>query len=313
MAPLEPIDDDQKVRNDVTVQREGGASGHAVLEVGALSTQPPPDGVVVYDESLTLNLYSDDQAERHAYWRMHLGTWDEARYPVVDLAAAPGLINQVTALESGDRIQIANPPAWLPPGPIDLLMQGYQEVIGHPNDWDFQFNCTPAGSWAVAESAVIEDFEDTAYEVTITDGGNLPWTRSQVHYNTGSWSLRSGAITGNQIVRGRAAGAGPVHGGHGHGPRAAGGRHQAAGACGDDRPARRPGWCEARHHAKPIPRIGKVGFHRDSSVDTPAFRRGRNRTPAEQGRESRFAARADRRPPPTTRRRLVVCRPSGQR
>ncbi|QDN74649.1 hypothetical protein FNV64_01980 [Streptomyces sp. S1A1-7] len=52
--------------------------------------------------------------------------------------------------------------------------------------------------------------------------------------------------------------------------------------------------------------------HRDSSVDTPAFRRGRKRTPAEQGRESRFAARADRRPPPTTRRRLVVCRPSGR-
>ncbi|MFF1744744.1 hypothetical protein [Streptomyces mirabilis] len=198
--PLEPVDDDQKVRNDVTVQREGGASGQAVLEAGALSMQAPPNGVGIYDESLTLNLYSDDQAEPHANWLLHLGTWDESRYPVVnvDLSAAPGLIGQVTALESGDRIQIANPPAWLPPGPIDLLMQGYQEVIGHPNDWDFQFNCTPAGSWAVAETAVIEDFEDTAYEVTITDGGNLPWTRSQVHFNTGSWSLRSGAITSNQ-------------------------------------------------------------------------------------------------------------------
>ncbi|MGW1563555.1 hypothetical protein ACWCQ1_44830 [Streptomyces sp. NPDC002144] len=51
---------------------------------------------------------------------------------------------------------------------------------------------------------------------------------------------------------------------------------------------------------------GTSGFyhraHRDSSVDTPAFRRGRKRTPAEQGRESRCAARADRRSPPTTRR-----------
>ncbi|MEU2866614.1 hypothetical protein ABZ672_51700, partial [Streptomyces mirabilis] len=35
---------------------------------------------------------------------------------------------------------------------------------------------------------------------------------------------------------------------------------------------------------------GAAVVHRDSSVDTPAFRRGRNRTPAEQGRESRFAA-----------------------
>jgi hypothetical protein len=32
----------------------------------------------------------------------------------------------------------------------------------------------------------------------------------------------------------------------------------------------------------------------DSSVDTPAFRQGRKRTPAEQGNELRSAARADR-------------------
>jgi hypothetical protein len=55
----------------------------------------------------------------------------------------------VTLLESGDRAQIANPPPWLPPGPIDLLMQGQQETIGHPNDWDLQLNCTPAGPWTV--------------------------------------------------------------------------------------------------------------------------------------------------------------------
>ncbi|MEU6421004.1 hypothetical protein [Streptomyces spiralis] len=40
---------------------------------------------------------------------------------------------------------------------------------------------------------------------------------------------------------------------------------------------------------------GLIDTHRNSSVDTPAFRRGRKRTPAEQGRESRFALRADRR------------------
>ena len=41
--------------------------------------------------------------------------------------------------------------------------------------------------------------------------------------------------------------------------------------------------------------------HRIFSVDTPAFRPGRKRTPAQQGKESRFAARADRRLPSTTR------------
>jgi hypothetical protein len=149
--PLEPTDDDQKVRNDVTRQRQGGASARAVLEEGPLSVQAPPDGVGVYDESVTLNLYEDAQVEPHAYWGLHLGTVDEARYPVInlDLAAAPDLIDQATMLESGDRVQIANPPAWLPPGVIDQLMQGYQEVIGHPIDWNFQLNCTPASPWTV--------------------------------------------------------------------------------------------------------------------------------------------------------------------
>ncbi|MFD8221222.1 TetR/AcrR family transcriptional regulator [Streptomyces sp. NPDC059697] len=41
--------------------------------------------------------------------------------------------------------------------------------------------------------------------------------------------------------------------------------------------------------------------HLDSSVDTPAFGLGRKRTPAEQGKGRRFAARADRRSPATAR------------
>jgi hypothetical protein len=167
--PLEPIDDDQKVRNDVIRTRDGGASGRATLTEGPLSVQDPPNGVGLYDESRTLNYSSDDQTEPHAYWAMHLGTWDEARYPVLnlDLAAAPGLVDAVTMLESGDRIQIAHPPPWLPPGPIDLLMQGYREVIGHPNDWDLQLNCTPAGPWT---TGVVED--DTLGFVD-TDGSEL--------------------------------------------------------------------------------------------------------------------------------------------
>ncbi len=54
--------------------------------------------------------------------------------------------------------------------------------------------------------------------------------------------------------------------------------------------------------------------HRDSSVDTPPFRAewgylplaGEKRTPAEQGRERGFAARADRRPPSTARKESQV-------
>ncbi|MET9734279.1 hypothetical protein ABZZ79_27670 [Streptomyces sp. NPDC006458] len=150
--PLEPADDDQGVRNDRTVERAGGSSARAVLESGPLSVQAPPDGVGPYDDSLTVNVDSDGQLEQHASWRLHLGTVDELRYPVVgvDLAAGPGLIDAATALDCGDRLTIANPPPWLPPGTIDLLMQGQTEVIGHPVDWNMTFNCTPASPWRVA-------------------------------------------------------------------------------------------------------------------------------------------------------------------
>ncbi|MFD6024564.1 hypothetical protein [Streptomyces griseoluteus] len=198
--PLEPLDDDQAVRNDITVTREGGSSARVTLDTGTLSTQAPPGGVGVYDEAVTLNLYNDDQALQQAGWRLRLRTVDEARYPVVNinLAAAPSLADKVTALDSGDRLRILNPPAWLPPGPLDLIMQGYSETIGHPNDWNLSLNCTPASPWSVAETVLLEDFEDTAYDIPLTAGGNQPWVRSQVHYQNGTWSLRSGTIGNNQ-------------------------------------------------------------------------------------------------------------------
>lgn len=148
--PLEPTEDDQRIRNDVTVQREGGSSGRSVVTDGPLSVQPPPLGVGLYDESVTLSLYTDDQAPQIAAWRTHLGTWDEARYPVITvwLHAAPTLIPSVLAMDIGDRLTIANPPPWLPPGMIDQHIRGYTEVLDQ-FEWSLTLNCAPAGPWTV--------------------------------------------------------------------------------------------------------------------------------------------------------------------
>ncbi|MFS0697812.1 hypothetical protein [Streptomyces nitrosporeus] len=148
--PLEPTEDDQRIRNDVTITRRGGSSGRAVLETGPLSVQPPPAGVGPYDESITVSLYSDVQPPLHAQWRMHLGTWDEARYPTITvwLHAAPHLIDQVLGMDIGDRVQIAHPPPWLPPGTIDQHMRGYTETLGL-YDWSLTMNCVPGGPWTV--------------------------------------------------------------------------------------------------------------------------------------------------------------------
>ncbi|MFE2017601.1 hypothetical protein ACFW9O_06025 [Streptomyces sp. NPDC059499] len=153
--PLEPAPDDQAVRNDVTVTRSGGSSGRAVLESGPLSVQPPPDGVGPYDEALTLSLYTDAQPPLIAQWRMHLGTWDEERYPTITvwLHKAPHLIEDVLSMDIGDRVTIDNTPPWLPPGLIDQHMRGYTEALGR-FEWKLAMNCTPAGPWAVG---VLED------------------------------------------------------------------------------------------------------------------------------------------------------------
>lgn len=151
VTPLEPTDDDQNVRNDVTVQRTNGSSSRLTLDTGPLSTLSPPSGVGRYADSSTLNLATDVQPLQHAGWRLHVGTWDETRYPVVHmvLSKVPSLLETAASVDIGDRIQILNPPPWLPPDTIDLMVQGYTETLDQFT-WNLDLNCTPAGPWDVA-------------------------------------------------------------------------------------------------------------------------------------------------------------------
>lgn len=187
--PLEPVEDDQAVRNDVTVTRRGGSSARAVLDTGPLSVLPPPAGVGPYDESLTLSLADDEQVPLQAQWRMHLGTVDEARYPTITvwLHAAPHLIDQVLLLDIGDRLQIASPPPWLPPEVIDQHVQGYTEQLGAVT-WSLAMNCTPARPWQVgvyddprarydtAGSSLASAVTASATTLSVTTPDDQPWT-----------------------------------------------------------------------------------------------------------------------------------------
>lgn len=154
--PLEPENDDRYTANDVTASRPNGSSARYEVTSGALSTQDPPNGVGRYDTSVTVNVESDSQLLDQAGWRAHLGTWDEPRYPTVhiDLAALgaaskASLARTTSALDVGDRITVASPPVWLPPGSIDQHVEGMTEVIA-PYTWDMRMVCSPAGPWQVA-------------------------------------------------------------------------------------------------------------------------------------------------------------------
>lgn len=151
VTPVEPIDDDQQLRNDRTVERRNGGSARALLNSGYLSVQQPPLGVGTYDDSTTLNLFRDVQAEQTAFWYLRMGTVDEARYPsiVVDLARAPQLISAAADMEVGDRLTVTNVPEWLPPGLIDQRADGYQETLSL-TQWFIEFACAPQSVWNIA-------------------------------------------------------------------------------------------------------------------------------------------------------------------
>ncbi|MGW2209904.1 hypothetical protein [Streptomyces sp. NPDC001781] len=168
LSGLEPVPDAKDIRNDITVTRTGGSSGRAEQIDGPMSTEDPPIGIGRYDDSVTLNLYRDDQTEPMAWWLLSLGTWDEARYPsiTIRLHRRPDLIPAILDLAEGDVIRITDLPSHLPPGPIDLMVQGYSEEIG-VRTWEITLVCAPAGPYRLAVT------DDPVLGMVDTDGSQL--------------------------------------------------------------------------------------------------------------------------------------------
>lgn len=207
LSGIEPVDDDQQIRNDITVKRaSGSASGssvRAVLESGPLSVQAPPAGVGRYDEEVTLNLATDFQLADAAGWLLHLGTVDEARYPVLelDLARAPfvasaALTPAARALDVGDRLTIDNPPAWLPPDQITQLAQGMVETMGNFTH-RIDVNCSPETPWG--QAAVYDDGVSRYSSVASTLSAGLTATATSVSVATPLGQLWSHADGDFQI------------------------------------------------------------------------------------------------------------------
>lgn len=153
---MEPTDDDQAVRNDITASKVGGSSARAVLEEGPLSVQDPPDGVGRYPEQASLSVQFDEQLVDQAWWRVHVGTVNEARYPRITVNMARTQITGDAALalalheaDTGDRLVVENPPSWLPPEDISQLIQGYSEQLGN-FEHEITWNCSPASPFDVA-------------------------------------------------------------------------------------------------------------------------------------------------------------------
>jgi hypothetical protein len=125
-----------------------------------MGSQPPPDGVGEYRQTVSVNVADEDaQLPQTAYWWLAKGTNPNPRFPtvVVDLGAAPSLIPAVEALEVGGVLTIANYREYL----IRLHVLGWTETIG-THTRTVAFTCAP----------------DDVYNVGTLDGGRRLAARS---------------------------------------------------------------------------------------------------------------------------------------
>lgn len=137
VEPLEPTDDDQRTRNDVTVSRPGGSFARSVQESGPLNINAPgddPDGVGVYEDKPEINVHADLDLLPAANWRRAKGTIDEVRYPSItaDLASSvydgsSAVAAEILAKDAGDMLDIRNVEVGY--NPNVQMIQGYTEHL----------------------------------------------------------------------------------------------------------------------------------------------------------------------------------------
>lgn len=179
LRDLQPVDDDQRVINDLTVNRIGGATARYEIGIGPLSTQAPPNGVGRYDSTLDLSLYADSQAAEQAAWRLHVATVDETRYPVIGVEMVRLTTAEQTSMldmVEGDAIAITSPPTFAgSPDTITQLVAGWTEVIT-PSTYTFTLTGIPAspydtGNWDTASARYSGNASTTTGSFTSTATG----------------------------------------------------------------------------------------------------------------------------------------------
>lgn len=190
VAPLEPADDDQNTRNDVTATRRDGGSAEVTVDTGPMSTQDPPTGVGRYQSEVTVNVQTDGMLTGVASWVANIGTLNQARWPSVTVNLnAPtvnaALANQIRAAEIGDWFVITGMQQAFVYDDVTLVIIGYTESID-PFVHTITFNCMPAEPYTVAVygtsrydadgSTLTSGVTATATSISATKSGATLWT-----------------------------------------------------------------------------------------------------------------------------------------
>lgn len=139
--PPEPIDDDQGVRNDWTVNRQDGSFARVF-------DQSHIDARGHYPDSTTINVETDGVLADHAGWRLFLGTRPDLRWPriTLDFARNPSLLTSWRSKRFAWRVQVALGLSQIPGADPDVIVEGYSATIT-PHLWRVDLNCSAAKPW----------------------------------------------------------------------------------------------------------------------------------------------------------------------
>lgn len=222
VPPLEPIDDDQLTRNDVTATRREAGSDRYTVDEGPLGTADPPTGVGRYATDFTANPETDGFLLGLAAWVANFGTLDQARWPAVTVnvnspTIPAALRSSILDADVGDRFVLTEMQQAFIYDDINLIIVGYNETIT-PFTHYITFNCMPAdpftvGVWSTSASSGTFRWDtggstlnsgatSTATSLSVATGsGNALWTTDANAFpfevNVGGERIRVTNITGS--------------------------------------------------------------------------------------------------------------------
>jgi hypothetical protein len=171
--PPEPTDDDQRLRNSREVKRKTGSKSAVAVDQASIDLEG------LYDDSVTINPASDDVLEQHAYWRLHLGTSDELRWPaiVLDLRARPNLLVPWLKTTVGSRILAQHAPFPAGVGDVDVIQEGWTLDLA-PDEAKVTMQCS----------------QGTLYQVAVVEGAGAP-AAPPLQVDTSGSSVSTGVNT----------------------------------------------------------------------------------------------------------------------
>lgn len=175
--PPEPTDDDQQLKNQWTVTRDSSSSATA-------SNQASIDASGLLDDSVTINVATDDVLPDQASWRLATTTVDELRWPSItlDMARNTGQISLWRTIQPFPRMTIANEPSQVAGVDVDLTVLGYTQTLTLFG-WDVELNCQPSPPWS--DAGVYGTTRYDSQTSTLVTGVNATAT---------SWSVTAAAF-----------------------------------------------------------------------------------------------------------------------